>query len=213
MGAKRLTEMGFPCIGLPGTIDNDVAGTDYTIGYFTALQTVVEAIDRLRDTSSSHQRISIVEVMGRYCGDLTLAAAIAGGCEFIVLPEVEFNREDLVAEIKAGIAKGKKHAIVAITEHICDIDELAKYIESETQRETRATVLGHIQRGGSPVPYDRILASRMGSYAIELLLQGFGGRCVGIQNEKMVHHDIIDAIENMKRPFKGDWLDCAKKLF
>lgn len=107
MGAKRLTEMGFPCIGLPGTIDNDVAGTDYTIGYFTALQTVVEAIDRLRDTSSSHQRISIVEVMGRYCGDLTLAAAIAGGCEFIVLPEVEFNREDLVAEIKAGIAKGK----------------------------------------------------------------------------------------------------------
>jgi 6-phosphofructokinase 1 len=205
--------MGFPCIGLPGTIDNDVAGTDYTIGYFTALHTVVEAIDRLRDTSSSHQRISIVEVMGRYCGDLTLAAAIAGGCEFIVLPEVEFSREDLVAEIKAGIAKGKKHAIVAITEHICDIDELAKYIETETERETRATVLGHIQRGGSPVPYDRILASRMGAYAIELLLQGHGGRCVGIQNEKMVHHDIIDAIENMKRPFKGDWLDCAKKLY
>jgi 6-phosphofructokinase len=107
MGAKRLTEMGFPCIGLPGTIDNDIKGTDYTIGYFTALGTVVEAIDRLRDTSSSHQRISIVEVMGRYCGDLTLAAAIAGGCEFVVVPEVEFNRDDLVAEIKAGIAKGK----------------------------------------------------------------------------------------------------------
>lgn len=107
MGAKRLTEMGFPCIGLHGTIDNDIKGTDYTIGYFTALGTVVEAIDRLRDTSSSHQRISIVEVMGRYCGDLTLAAAIAGGCEFVVVPEVEFSREDLVAEIKAGIAKGK----------------------------------------------------------------------------------------------------------
>ena len=184
MGAKRLTEMGFPCIGLPGTIDNDIKGTDYTIGFFTALGTVVEAIDRLRDTSSSHQRISIVEVMGRYCGDLTLAAAI-----------------------------GKKHAIVAITEHICDVDELAKYIEAETKRETRATVLGHIQRGGSPGPYDRILASRMGAYAIELLLQGHGGRCVGIQNEQLVHHDIIDAIENMKRPFKGDWLDCAKKLY
>lgn len=107
MGAKRLTEMGFPCIGLPGTIDNDIKGTDYTIGYFTALGTVVEAIDRLRDTSSSHQRISIVEVMGRYCGDLTLAAAIAGGCEFVVVPEVEFSRDDLVAEIKAGIAKVK----------------------------------------------------------------------------------------------------------
>ncbi len=107
MGAMRLTEMGFPCIGLPGTIDNDIKGTDYTIGFFTALSTVVEAIDRLRDTSSSHQRISVVEVMGRYCGDLTLAAAIAGGCEFIMVPEVEYTRDDLVAEIKAGIAKGK----------------------------------------------------------------------------------------------------------
>ncbi len=201
MGAMRLTEMGFPCIGLPGTIDNDIKGTDYTIGFFTALSTVVEAIDRLRDTSSSHQRISVVEVMGRYCGDLTLAA------------EVEFSREDLVNEIKAGIAKGKKHAIVAITEHMCDVDELAHFIEKETGRETRATVLGHIQRGGSPVPYDRILASRMGAYAIDLLLAGYGGRCVGIQNEQLVHHDIIDAIENMKRPFKGDWLDCAKKLY
>ena len=209
----RLTEMGFPCIGLPGTIDNDIKGTDYTIGFFTALSTVVEAIDRLRDTSSSHQRISVVEVMGRYCGDLTLAAAIAGGCEFVVVPEVEFSREDLVNEIKAGIAKGKKHAIVAITEHMCDVDELAHFIEKETGRETRATVLGHIQRGGSPVPYDRILASRMGAYAIDLLLAGYGGRCVGIQNEQLVHHDIIDAIENMKRPFKGDWLDCAKKLY
>lgn len=213
MGAKRLTEMGFPCIGLPGTIDNDVAGTDYTIGFFTALGTVVEAIDRLRDTSSSHQRISIVEVMGRYCGDLTLAAAIAGGCEYVIVPEIEFNREDLVNEIRAGIKEGKKHAIIAITEKICDINELAVYIENETQRETRATILGHIQRGGAPVPYDRILASRMGVYAVELLLQGHGGRCVGIQNEKLVHHDIIDAIEKMKRPDKSDWLRIAKKLY
>ncbi|WP_413730055.1 6-phosphofructokinase [Sodalis sp. RH22] len=213
MGAKRLTETGFPCIGLPGTIDNDVAGTDYTIGYFTALETVVEAIDRLRDTSSSHQRISIVEVMGRYCGDLTLAAAIAGGCEFMVLPEVKFNPGDLVAEIQAGIAKGKKHAIVAITEHVCNVSDLARYIEKAVGRETRATVLGHIQRGGSPVAYDRILASRMGAFSIELLLKGYGGRCVGVQNEKLVHHDIIDAIENMKRPFKSDLFKTAKTLF
>lgn len=210
MGASA---MGFPCIGLPGTIDNDVAGTDYTIGYFTALETIVEAIDRLRDTSTSHQRISIVEVMGRYCGDLTMAAAIAGGCEFIVLPEVEFKPKDLVYEIKAGIAKGKKHAIVAITEHICNITDLAKYIEKETGRETRTTVLGHIQRGGSPVAQDRILASRMGAYSIELLLQGYTGRCVGVQNERLVHHDIIDAIENMKRPFQSHFLEMAKKLF
>ncbi|CAL4322166.1 6-phosphofructokinase [Buchnera aphidicola] len=213
IGAQKLTQIGLPCISIPGTIDNDVAGTDYTIGYFTALETVVEAIDRLRDTSSSHQRISIVEVMGRYCGDLTLAAAIAGGCEFIVLPEVKYIKEDLVKEIKAGIEKGKKHAIVAITEYICNVEKLAKYIEKETHRETRATILGHIQRGGAPVVYDRILASRMGAYSVELLLQGHKGKCVGIQNEKMVFHDIADALQNMKRIFKQDWLITAKKLY
>lgn len=215
LGAKKLTEAGFPCIGLPGTIDNDVAGTDYTIGYFTALETAVEAIDRLRDTSTSHKRISIVEVMGRYCGDLTLSAAIAGGCEFVVLPESElhFDRNELLAEIKAGIERGKRHAIVAITEHVCDVHELARFIEAETKHETRATVLGHIQRGGSPVAYDRILASRMGAYSVQLLLEGHGGRCVGIQNEKLVHHDIIDAVMNMKRVFKSDWYETAKKLY
>jgi len=213
VGAKKLTEMGLPCISIPGTIDNDVAGTDYTIGYFTALETVVEAIDRLRDTSSSHQRISIVEVMGRYCGDLTLAAAIAGGCEFIVLPEIHYSKEELVGEIQAGIKKGKKHAIVAITEYICDVEKLAKYIEEKTKRETRATILGHIQRGGAPVVYDRILASRMGAYAVELLLQGYAGKCVGVKNEKMVFNDITNALKNMKRTFKKDWLITAKKLY
>ncbi|AWH90483.1 6-phosphofructokinase [Buchnera aphidicola (Melanaphis sacchari)] len=213
IGAQKLTTMGIPCISIPGTIDNDVAGTDYTIGYFTALETVVEAIDRLRDTSSSHQRISIVEVMGRYCGDLTLAAAIAGGCEFIVLPEINYKKEELVFEIKKGIKKGKKHAIVAITEYICDVGKLAKYIEKETNRETRATILGHIQRGGAPVVYDRILASRMGAYSVELLIQGYKGKCVGIQNEKMVFNDITDALKNMKRIFKKDWLITAKKLY
>ncbi|WP_343182846.1 6-phosphofructokinase [Buchnera aphidicola (Neophyllaphis podocarpi)] len=213
MGAKKLTDMGFPCIGLPGTIDNDIGGTDYTIGYFTALETIVEAIDRLRDTSSSHQRISIVEVMGRNCGDLTLAASIAGGCEFLVLPEIKYSKKELLSEIQAGIKKGKKHAIVVITEYICDIEKLAKYIQLKTKRETRATVLGHIQRGGSPVAYDRILASRMGEYSIKLLLQGYKGRCIGIRNETLVHHDILDAIKNMKKSFKLEWLKTAKKLY
>lgn len=212
IGANILTEMGLPCIGLPGTIDNDVAGTDYTIGYFTALETIVEAIDRLRDTSTSHQRISLIEVMGRYCGDLTMTAAIAGGCECIVLPEVAFKPKDLVYEIKVGIAKGKKHAIVAITEHICNVAELARYLEQETGRETRATVLGHIQRGGRPVAYDRVMASMMGAYSIELLLQGYGGRCVGVQNQRLVHHSFMDAIEHMKRPFRYDRWTTAKKL-
>lgn len=213
MGAKKLTEMGYPCIGVPGTIDNDIAGTDYTIGYLTAMNTVIEAIDRLRDTSSSHQRISIVEIMGRHCGDLTLMSAIAGGCEYMITPETGLNMEQLVNNVKDGIAKGKKHAIIALTELMMDANELAKVIETETGRETRATVLGHIQRGGRPTAFDRVLASRMGNYAVHLLMEGHGGRCVGIQKDQLVHHDIIDAIENMKRPVHDDLYKVADELF
>ncbi len=213
MGAKKLTEMGYPCIGLPGTIDNDIVGTDYTIGYMTAMNTVVDAIDRLRDTSSSHQRISIVEVMGRHCGDLTLNAAIAGGCEFVVTPEQGLDKEKLLKGIRAGLEKGKKHAIVTITELMTDVNALAKFIEAETGRETRATVLGHIQRGGQPCAFDRILASSMGAYAVDLLLEGHGGRCVGTQCGKLVHHDIIDAIEHMRRQPRNDLYELADQLF
>ena len=214
MGAKLLTEeFGINCIGLPGTIDNDVAGTDYTIGYQTALETALEAIDRLRDTSSSHQRISIVEIMGRHCGDLTISAALAGGCEYIVVPEKGLDKESLMRNIENGLKKGKRHAIIAITELMTDVHQLAREIEDRFGHETRATVLGHTQRGGVPCAFDRILGSRMGVYAVELLLQGFGGRCVGIQNEKLVHHDIIDAINNMRRPFKEGLFETSRKLF
>ncbi len=213
MGAKLLTEeFGYPCIGLPGTIDNDIVGTDYTIGYQTALQTAVEAIDRLRDTSTSHQRISIVEIMGRHCGDLTISAALAGGCEYIIVPEKGLDKESLIHSIADNFRKGKRHAIIAITELMTDVHQLARELEEKFGHETRATVLGHIQRGGSPCPFDRILASRMGVYAVDLLRQGFGGRCVGIQNEHLVHHDIIDAINNMRRPFKQDIFEAASKL-
>ncbi|MDG6897776.1 ATP-dependent 6-phosphofructokinase [Actinobacillus delphinicola] len=213
MGAKLLTEEhGIQCIGIPGTIDNDVAGTDYTIGYQTALETAVEAVDRLRDTSSSHQRISILEIMGRHCSDLTIAAGIAGGAEYIVPSEMEFNREELIRKIERCIAKGKRHAIICITEMICDVNQLAREIESRVHKETRATVLGHVQRGGSPCAFDRILGSRMGAYAVDLLLAGKGGYCVGIQNEHLVHHDIIDAINNMQREFKKGLLELAERL-
>lgn len=212
MGAKKLTEMGYPCIGLPGTIDNDIAGTDYTIGFHTALNTVLDAIDRLRDTCSSHNRISIVEIMGRYCGDLTMMAAIGGGAEFTVIPEKEFNQEDLIKAVSDDVKAGKKHAIIAITEHTTKVNKLAKKIEAETGLETRATILGHTQRGGAPVAFDRILASQMGAFAVELLLQGEGGRCVGVQSNKLVHHDIIDAIENMPRPFKDDIFELTRLL-
>ncbi|WP_372882662.1 6-phosphofructokinase [Psychromonas sp.] len=213
MGAKKLSEMGYPCIGIPGTIDNDIAGTDYTIGFMTCLNTIVDAVDRLRDTSSSHNRISIVEVMGRYCGDLTLWSAIAGGSEYVVLPEVGFDEDALVKQIHTGTASGKKHAIVMITEHVTDVTALAKRIEEQTGCETRATILGHIQRGGSPVAFDRVLSSRMGAHAVELLMQGKSARCIGIQSGKMVDHDIIECLDEMKRPFRQDLFDLSHTLY
>lgn len=214
MGAKLLTEEhGIACIGLPGTIDNDIVGTDYTIGFQTALETALEAIDRLRDTCSSHQRVSIVEIMGRHCGDLTIHAALAGGCEYIIVPEKGLDKESLMRNIGDGFARGKRHAIIAITEMMTDVHQLAKEIEERFGHESRATVLGHIQRGGAPCAFDRILASRMGVYAVELLMQGHKGRCVGIQKEQLVHHDIIDAINNMRRPFKEELFEASRKLF
>ena len=213
MGALKLSEMGYPCIGVPGTIDNDIAGTDYTIGFMTCLNTIVDAVDRLRDTSSSHNRISIVEIMGRYCGDLTLWAAVAGGSEYVIVPEKDFDEEKLIEQLNDGESKGKKHAIIAITEHITDVNALASRIQERTKRETRATILGHIQRGGAPMAFDRILASRMGSYAVELLKSGKSARCIGIQNGKMVDHDIIECLENMQRPFRQDLYDLSEILF
>lgn len=212
MGAKLLTEMGYPCIGLPGTIDNDIAGTDFTIGFDTALNVALDAIDRLRDTSSSHKRISVVEVMGRYCGDLALGAAVAGGAEAVIVPEQGLDKAALFRKIEAGIARGKRHALVVICEHVTDVTALANQIEGRTGLETRATILGHIQRGGSPTARDRILASRMGAYAVQLLIEGHGGRCVGLLNNKLVHHDIVECIETMKRPFDAEMFELSEYL-
>ncbi|PSJ47180.1 6-phosphofructokinase [Zobellella taiwanensis] len=213
MGAMCLTEMGFPCIGIPGTIDNDIAGTEFTIGFDTALNVAVEAIDRLRDTCSSHNRISVVEIMGRHCGDLTSSAAVAGGAEYVIVPEIAFDKDELIQQIHEGVSKGKKHAIVAICENVCDVNELAREIQNATGRDTRATILGHIQRGGTPTAQDRIMASRMGARAVELLLEGYGGRCVGLQNNQIVHHDIIDCIKHLRRPFNEEMYQLSNTLF
>ena len=212
-GAAALTAMGIPCIGLPGTIDNDIPGTDYTIGFDTALNVITEAIDRLRDTSSSHRRISIVEVMGRHCGDLALSAAVAGGAEFVVVPERGFDKAALIAQIENGLARGKRHALVVVCEHMTDVRLLAEEIEQRTGQNTRATILGHIQRGGSPSASDRILASRMGAHAVELLMQNIGGRCVGLQHNGMVHHDLIECATQMQRPSNDALFTLSSKLF
>jgi 6-phosphofructokinase 1 len=197
-GAQALSEMGFPTIGLPGTIDNDISSTDYTIGFFTSLQTVVDSIDKLRDTSMSHKRCSVVEVMGRHCGDLALYAGIAGGSEFIVTPETGFDRDLLLDAIEHSNKIGRRHAIVVVTEHMLNVYDLAKDIETRTGYETRATVLGHVQRGGDPAAFDRVLATEMGEYAVDLLISGKSGRAVGLKGMDYVDYDINFAL-NKKR--------------
>jgi len=197
-GAQALSEMGVPTIGLPGTIDNDISSTDYTIGFFTALQTVVDSVDKLRDTSMSHNRCSVVEVMGRNCGDLALYSGIAGGSEFIITPETGFDKERLISAIKASNAIGRKHAIVVVTENMVNVIDLAHEIEERTGFETRATVLGHVQRGGDPAAFDRVLATEMGEYAVDLLVQGKSGRAVGLKGMDYVDYDINFALSKKR---------------
>lgn len=195
-GALALTEKGINCIGIPGTIDNDITCTDFTIGFDTALNTVVEAVDKLRDTSSSHHRCSVVEVMGNRCGDLALWAGIACGAEIVVTAQTGFEETEVLEQLKEfDIVKKKNHAIVIISEKITDVDAFAKKVSQHTGFAGRATVLGHVQRGGSPTPSDRILASRMGEKAVDLLAAGIGGQCVGIRDNEIVSTPIKEALD------------------
>lgn len=159
MGAKKLTEHGFPCVGVPGTIDNDIPGTDFTIGFDTALNTVIDAIDKIRDTATSHERTYVIEVMGRHAGDIALWSGLAGGAESILIPEAGFEMDDIIGRLKRGHERGKKHSIIIVAEGVGSGVEIGKRIEELTQFETRVSVLGHIQRGGSPTAFDRVLAS------------------------------------------------------
>ncbi|MDF2945458.1 MAG: ATP-dependent 6-phosphofructokinase [Bacillales bacterium] len=195
-GAKKLTEKGFPCIGLPGTIDNDIPGTDFTIGFDTALNTVVQAIDKIRDTATSHERVFAIEVMGRNAGDIALWSGIAAGAETILIPEDGYDINDIVNKIQRGINRGKKHHIMVIAEGVGNADEIAARVKELTKSDLRVSVLGHIQRGGSPTVADRVLAARLGARAVELLMEGKGGRCVGILNNKVVDEDILVALSN-----------------
>jgi 6-phosphofructokinase 1 len=210
-GAKKLTEHGFPCVGVPGTIDNDIPGTDFTIGFDTALNTVIDAIDKIRDTATSHERTYVIEVMGRHAGDIALWAGLAGGAESILIPEADYDMDDIINRLKRGHERGKKHSIIIVAEGVGSGVEFGKRIEEATGFETRVTVLGHVQRGGSPTAFDRVLASRLGARAVELLLEGKGGRCVGIQNNKLVDHDIIEALAQ-KHTIEQKMYQLSKEL-
>ena len=211
-GAQKLSHLGINTIGVPGTIDLDIACTDYTIGFDTAVNTAMEAIDKIRDTSTSHGRCSVIEVMGRHAGYIALWCGIANGAEDILLPErYDGNEAKLIEHIKDTKKKGKKHHIVINAEGIGDSQAMAKRIEAETGMETRATILGHMQRGGSPTCKDRVYASIMGAYAVDLLCQGKSDRVVAYSHGEYVDYEIDEALA-MKKDIDEYQYDISKHL-
>ena len=193
-GAKDLSSMGINCIGLPGTIDNDIASTDYTIGFDTCLNTIVSAVDKLRDTTFSHQRCSIIEVMGNRAGDLAIYAGLACGAELTISGDNFMPLPEMIERLKFQKATSKNHAMVVVSEKLFDLNELARFIQQETGFEVRTEVLGRIQRGGSPSAFDRILASRMGEYAVQCLNEGKSSRCIGVRGQQLIDVDIHEAL-------------------
>jgi 6-phosphofructokinase 1 len=211
-GAMALTKLGINCIGLPGTIDNDISSTDYTIGFDTCLNTIVQAVDKLRDTSSSHQRCSIIEVMGNRCGDLALFGGTACGADLILSPEYRPDDDEVIAKLRHIHMNRARHALVIVSEKLIpDLNQFAEMIAEKTGFDTRTTVLGHIQRGGSPSAFDRVLSARLGVHAINLLLDGKGGRCVGMKDGKLVDFDINEALV-MKKDTTKELIDVIATL-
>jgi len=193
-GAKKLCEAGIPTIGVPATIDNDLGYTDYTIGFNTALTTVVNAIGNVRDTSTAHGRANIIEVMGRNCGDIALYAGLAGGAESIIIPEIEFDVDDICQKLLRGKNRGKLHNIILLAEGVGKPYELADQIEDKTGIGTRVSIIGYLQRGGTPSPFDRVLASQFGAKAVELLIDGESCKAVGIKGNKIISINLDEAL-------------------
>lgn len=210
-GAADLSAKGILAVGVPGTIDNDISMTEYTIGYDTAMNTVVEMVDKLRDTAQSHDRCSVVEVMGRNAGYIALNAGIAVGATYIITKEEPFTMNDVIQKILAGKKNGKHHFIVVVAEGIGNSEQIAKEIEQETGIESRATILGHVQRGGSPTLRDRVAASQLGHYAVELLEKGIGNRVVGFKDNQVVDYDIQEALK-MKKQFEHKLYEIANEI-
>jgi len=192
-GGMALNDMGINVVALPGTIDNDIDSTEYTIGFFTALDTAMDAIDKLRDTSFSHQRCTVVEVMGRDCGDLSIYSGIACGAEIVITQETGFDKKKVLEQVKKA-QKIKRHLIVVVAENITNVFELAEDIQNNSNYESRATVLGYIQRGGTPSAFDRVLASKMGVHAVELLKNGESGMAVFTNSLTIGHCPINEAL-------------------
>lgn len=210
-GAADLSARGILCVGVPGTIDNDVSMTEYTIGYDTAMNTAMEMVDKLRDTAQSHDRCSVVEVMGRNAGYIALNTGIACGATAIITKEEPFTINEVINKIIAGQKTGKHHFIIVVAEGIGNSEQIAKEIEQATGVESRATILGHVQRGGSPTVRDRVAASQLGYYAVDLLSKGIGNRVVGLQKNEVVDYDIQEALQ-MKKSFEHELYEIANEI-
>lgn len=211
-GANKLSKLGIKTMALPGTIDNDISFTDYTIGFDTATSIVVDAINKLRDTMSSHERSSIVEVMGRHCGDIALHAGLASGAETILVPEVPFDMDEVANRMKANFEHGKRHSIIVVAEGVGKGEDVAKELmERCPAYEPRVTVLGHIQRGGTPTAFDRNLASRLGDFAVRKLIEGESDKACGIINGQLTLTD-IDLVVNTKKPINMELYELALRL-
>jgi 6-phosphofructokinase 1 len=191
MGAlKLLEEFDFPVMGVPGSIDNDISGTDFSIGFDTAVNTAVQAIDRVRDTAYSHERVFVIEVMGRRNGFIALEAGLAGGAEAILIPEVPFSLHDVCTLLQSSAERGKRSSIVVVAEGAARAEDVKDFIQQHTRFETRHVVLGHMQRGGSPSAFDRVLALRLGALATNRLLSGYRGEMAGVDGNKLVSHPL-----------------------
>lgn len=214
-GARELSHQGIPCVGIPATIDNDINASDYTIGVDTALNTIIDCVDKIRDTSHSHDRCSLIEVMGRDCGYLALHAGVASGAMAILVPEIPIDlQKDVVKPMQKMSRAGKKHFIIIAAEGIDypgDVAQLAKDIENAAGVVTRATVLGYVQRGGSPSAKDRVIATSMGVYAVDLLARGVGNRVIVRKNDSIVDYDIGEALE-MTKPFDRELYEMNKRI-
>jgi 6-phosphofructokinase 1 len=214
-GAHKLAEMGLPVVGIASTIDNDLYGSEITIGVDTALNIALEAIDRLKVTASSHQRAFLVEVMGRDCGYLALAAAVAGGAEAVIIPEMELDPEDLAAELRGAYQRGKPHALVVVAEGAkFNADRLIHHFAEHRQRlgfELRATILGHVQRGGTPGAFDRLLATRLGAAAVQRLAEGQDGVLLGVIGNQITTTKLADVVANRK-PLDLSLFELARVL-
>lgn len=210
-GAQRLHEEGIATIGVPGTIDNDIYGTDFTIGFDTALNTIIDSVDKIRDTATSHERTFIIEVMGRHAGDLALWAGVAGGAETILIPESPMDIKEVAERIQMGMDRGKKHSIIIVAEGVMSAAECGKELRHYINVDTRESVLGHIQRGGKPSGRDRVLASRLAAYAVELLTTGQSGYAVGMMNNELNKTEFYQVFKEAQ-PYDEKLYKLSKEL-